>query len=510
MLKLTLSRHIAAAACAVFIISLTACGGGGGGTPSIPSPGGGGSPPPTSSPGATATPVGTSTPKATATPVQTATPMQTPTPIPTATPAGRGITMLPDTTGRFGLFQVFDWDGNPNHAPLSNAQIDSEAPHEDAVWGAFNPGTWDAAHSGMIVSRYMLPVDDDNTVSGHNLSWWQSNHPDWILYACDSGGNPTKMLAWSTSGFPEVPLDFTNPSVINYQMGLMIPYLKANGYNALAVDNTDLLNYLKGGNPEFGQPIVSGDYGCGTYDTSGNFHRLFGPGNDPAFITAMINWTHAVSQQLHNNGLKLIINHPLYNAPTDPNEQQMLANADGMLFEQGFTDYGKYQTAGSGIVNFAIEWGEYAQQHHVAFLITDYLCSSRGGTQPFNGNAPCPTDPNAIPAPQIDWSLATYALINEGGEDVYVSPQTGEWYSYRPDFTATYGAPCGAYAQIAPNVYQRRFNGGMVVVNANSSSYSVSLPANHAYHDLEGRAVTNPLHLTGTDGYVLLTTNGCT
>lgn len=417
--------------------------------------------------------------------------------------------MLPDTTGRFGLIQIFDWDGTSSHAPLTTSQIESEAPHFDSVWGAFNPGAWDAAHSGMIVSRYMVPVQDDNSVSGHNLSWWQSNHPDWILYACDSSGNPTKQLAWSGSYFQDVPLDFSNPAVVSYQMNLMIPYLRANGYNAIAADNTDLLNYLEGGNPNFGQSVTKGDYGCGTYDSSGNFHRLFGPGKDSAFISAMVNWVKAASSALHSAGMRLIVNHPLYNPPSDPNESALLSASDGMVYENGFTYYGNYMGNAANLVANAITWATYTQTHHIAFLITDYLCTGWNGTQPFNNNAPCPTDPSQIPAPQVDWSLATYALVNLGGTDVYISPQTGERMSYRPEFSTSYGAPCGSYTTVSSNVYERKFQGALVVVNASSGSYSFPLPSGHTYRDIEGQAVGNPLNTGPATGYVLLTSNGC-
>lgn len=496
-----ISRILALSAIALVSTVVSACGGGGGGGSSTPPVGGPppGGPPPTSGP--TATPMPTSTPA--------------PTPAPTATPAPPGaqsITMLPDTTGRFGLVQIFDWDGTASHAPLTASQIESEAPHEDTVWGAFNPSAWNSGHPGMIVSRYMLPVEDDNSVSGHDLTWWQNNHPNWILYACDGSGNPTKDLAWSTSYFPDVPLDFSNPSVIQYQMSEMIPYLKTNGYNTLAVDNTDLLNYLEGGNPNFGQHIVSGEYGCGTYDSSGTFHRAFGgplDAQDPAFISAMITWVKTVQSDLHSAGMKLIVNHPLYSPPTSTNESQLLAATDAMVYERGFTDYGKYMGEAANLVSNAVTWAQYTQSHHIAILITDYLCSGWNGTQAFNNNASCPSDPSQIPAPQVDWSLATYALVNLGGADVYISPQTGQRMSYRPEYSTGYGSPCGSYSKVTSTVYERKFQGALVVINAGSGSYSFALPSGHTYHDIESRLVSNPLLLGPADGYVLLTSNGC-
>jgi hypothetical protein len=381
------------------------------------------------------------------------------------------------------------------------------------VAGTFSQTAWNAAHPGMIVSRYTLPVEDDNSMSGHDLNWWQSNHPDWILYACDPNNNPTKQLAWSTSYFPDVPLDFSNPQVVQFQINEIIAYLKANGYNTLAVDNTDLINYLHGGNPLFGQQLISGYYGCGTYDTSGNFHRVFGgPLNaaDPAFISAMINWVRTVESALHNAGLKLVINHPLYNSPSNANEQQMLAATDAMVYERGLTDYGKYMSGEAySLVTNAISWATAAQTHHVAFLVTDYLCSGWNGTAAWNNNGPCPSDPSQIPAPQADWALATYALLNLGGADVYISPQVGQMMSYRPEYSTTYGQPCGSYSVQNTYVFVRKFQGALVVVNTATSATSYPLPSGHTYRDIEGRAVSNPLSLGPADGYVLLTSNGC-
>jgi hypothetical protein len=515
-----ISRQIALAAVALITISVSACGGGGGGssTPPVSSPtgpGNGGSPPPSGNPTATPTPGKTATPGPTPTPIQTATPSQTPTPMPTGSPVTTSITMLPNTNGRFGLVQIFDWDGNPSHQPMSSSQIANEALHYDSVWGAFNPGAWDSNHPGMYVSRYMLPTEDMYTISGHDLNWWKANHPDWILYACDTSNNPTKLLAWPTAYWPnDVPLDISNPQVVQYQMSVIIPYLKANGYNTMAADNTDLVNYLEGGNPNFGQTIYKGYYGCGTYDAGGNFHRAFNAlGNDPAFASAMVKWVQAAGAALHAAGLKLIVNHPLYNAPTDANESALLAASDAMVYERGFTDYGKYMNGeAAGLVSNAITWAKYTQSHGIAFLITDYLCSGWNGTAAWNGGGPCPTDPTQIPKPQVDWALSTYALINDGGTDVYISPQTGQWPSYRSEYSDTYGQPCGSYSTIASNVYERRFDKALVIVNASTSSYSLTLPANHLYSDIEGRAVPappGPLTVGPADGYVLLTSNGC-
>ncbi len=125
--------------------------------------------------------------------------------------------MLPNTNGRFGLIQINDAYGRAGTG-MSAGQVAAEAPHYDSVWGSFQPSVWNQNHPGMIVSRYVLPNEDVRLISGHDLTWFQQNHPDWILYACDNNGNPTHDPAASGTGFGDVPLDIHNPAVVQYQL----------------------------------------------------------------------------------------------------------------------------------------------------------------------------------------------------------------------------------------------------------------------------------------------------
>lgn len=456
---------------------------------------------------ATPTPVGTGSPHSTATPTATPTPVHTatPTPIPTATPttAPQSITMLPDTTGRFGLAQILDNYGG--ETPLSASQIQSEAPHYDFVWGSFDTPDWRSANPNVNLSRYVLDSEDMNLISTHDLSWWQANHPDWIFYACDSSGNPTRYLAWDEGYFPnDVPLAFYLPQVQQYEQQTWIPYLQTNHYNTLAADNMNLTNYTIAGNPNnSGAPTPqsgtgSSYYGCGTYDSSGTFHRQYSSRNDATYTSDTIAWASNMESALHAAGLKLVINFPLISASTsDPNVESLLSHVDGMLDENGYTHYGSLltTTAFSGTLG----WVEWAQQHNIAVMVTDYFCTGSS----------CSNDPSTLTAAQVDWALSSYAIGNNGGEDVYISPHGGSNYSYRNEYNTKYGAPCGAFSNPVPNVYVRKFLGGLAVTNAGTSSYALSLPSGHTYTDIEGRAVSNPLTVNAADGYMLLTTNGC-
>lgn len=496
-----LSR-IAGLTIVALLAALTACGGGGSGaaTPTVTSPGGGAAPGPA---GPTAAPTSSASPA----PTSSAPPPSTP-----------GITMLPDTSGRFGLIQILDDYGGT--APLTTSQIQQEAPHYDSVWGAFFPSTWESAHPGMIVSRYVLPNEDESLISGHDLAWWQSNHPDWILYGCDSNGNPTHDLAYGDTHFNDVPLDIHNPQVVQYQIEQLLgPYMIANGYNALAIDNVDFVNYLGSPNPNFGEGDPQpGWYGCGIWQGSSFVYRYGGPGiadqdtADPNFIADILNWVatahsdFATDPALAPYHLKIIVNHSFQNTP-DANDQTLLQNVDAEMDENGFTHYGEYAISGSlATFQHMTAWMEYLQQHHVAAMVTDYFC--RDGVNPATGAA-CSDDVSTLSPAQIDWALSTYALVNEGGADLYISPNRGSTYSYRREFATTLGAPCGEYTSSGA-LYYRKFAGALVVVNpSNGSEQPFSLPAGHSYTDIEGRPVSNPLEITGPDGYVLLTSNGC-
>ncbi|HZT13936.1 MAG TPA: hypothetical protein VFA29_14120 [Candidatus Baltobacteraceae bacterium] len=461
---------------------LTACGGAGGN-------------PPASNPGGTLQAAGS----------------RLPAPQATYTPA---TTILPDSTGRVDPMQIID-------LKMSQQDIDNEAPYEDLVWGAFFPQYWNQApgkNPNMILSRYFMPFNDDSVASGHNLTWWQQNHPDWIMYACDSSGNPLpngQQWVARDDGFPDVPLDIHNPAVIQYQMSVEIPYLKANGYNALAADNITFGNYLGGPNSLLGQNDPGqnygsdGWYGCGIFDQNNNFVRRYsGPNGNPAngagyadpnFIADLVNWVEQVEPILHQNGMKLLVNHPI-GIPGDPNEQAIVTHVDALTYEASFTNFDRFRAN----VPEIIQYMQYAQTNHVAYMDVDYFCKNDG--------SPCE---KFLTKSQKEFGIATYELGNEGGAALFMSPSGGQKYSYYPAYKLNIGTPCGEYTEplgYQALTYARQFSHGYVVVNNNYTggpTETVTLPS-HQYTDLTGRTVTNPLPVAPLDAYVLKTTeNGC-
>lgn len=412
---------------------------------------------------------------------------------PAGPPAASGPTIIADTTGRVGLFQEFDRLETP-------AQIQSDAPHYDAVWGASNAQIWDAAHPGMIVSRYFIPQEDRSELSGHDLAWFQSNHPDWILYACRADGTPTHDFAfWGGVGRPDVPLDFHNPAVIDYQVRQINGgYAATHGYNALAIDQVIFEDAMVGGNPNFGQTVTPGEYACGIW-SGATFVRRYNGVNDPAWTADMLAFVKGARTLLSTDAtlaphhMKILVNHPL-GSLNDPNEQALLGMIDGLVDERGYGDYGRYATpADANIFHSTTAYLSAVQKRGIAVFIINYFADA------------------AVTPAQREYTVAAYFMVNEGGADLFITPNVGASQEDFPEYSASLGKPCAEYSG-GPHIYMRKYSGGLVVLNAGSlpaPAEDAALPANHTYRDIDGRPVTNPLSIASNDGYVLTTSNGC-
>ena len=93
------------------------------------------------------------------------------------------------------------------------------------VWGA--PPTQISelrAGNPKILLSYYFPFyrdngsfDNQNLGIQQNLSYWRSFHPDWVLYKCDRS-TPAYYADDNDQSDNRMPLDFTNPAVIDWQL----------------------------------------------------------------------------------------------------------------------------------------------------------------------------------------------------------------------------------------------------------------------------------------------------
>jgi hypothetical protein len=107
---------------------------------------------------------------------------------------------LVDTWGNIHTFLTFDYN-IPNPIAVANRY--------ETVWGTSQKSihAYRAGNPNILLSYY-IPFNRDRDAH-HDLSYWQSFHPDWVLYKCDG---VTSAYEFSD---PNIPLNFTNPSVIS-------------------------------------------------------------------------------------------------------------------------------------------------------------------------------------------------------------------------------------------------------------------------------------------------------
>lgn len=425
------------------------------------------------------------------------------TPVPSTTdapanvpPNGTSTTpLLSMAKTKIAPFQVFDAWGSPR---VSVAAAEADGSRYSLIWGA-RPGmasAWRHNNSSLIATYYMPQETDASYVSwggiGHNLAWWQANHPDWVLYSCTASGTPTKIPAYVGSLPQNIPLDIHNPAVVQYQVNLAANYALKNGYNGLAYDEVLFQNIG-------GVSAGTGAYACGIYQ-NGTFVRRYAGKTDVAWANDTVAWVKAAHAIAKSHNLKLVVNHPA-GVYTNANEAALLANVDVDLNETGYADYSNY-TKSTSLFKATLDWTRYAQAHGAAPVTIDKFYQS-----------------SAVTPTQVEYGVATYLMGNEGGSGLFISNNPGYGVEqFHNEYDVNYGTPCGAYYggsatnSSSPDLWYRRYSNAFVVVNGGSTSRSsevAKLPAGHTYRDLEGRPVSNPLTVGNHDAYVLLTTNGC-
>jgi hypothetical protein len=343
----------------------------------------------------------------------------------------------------------------------------------DFVWGAQVDyvAAYHAANPALFLTYYMPFYRDNGTFSDsqatHDLAYWKSVHPDWILYQCD------RVTPAYFSTDPQIPFDFTNPDVISWQIQTYAQPASEKGYDGIAADNVDLGNL----------------YGaCGVYINGKWVQKYTGQPNDPQWRANVLLWLARMQAALHS------LKHPLALIPnlalevvstTDPLVEQVLSHVDGVVDEIGFTDSGKGYLTDD-------QWVHVIQfMQHVQSLGKPYYVINQF---PSVGRA------------QIQWALASYLMGKDHLAELFISTIQGyggeQWYQ---EYNAQPGSPTDAMQQ-TQNVYMRHYSHGLSIVNPSATqSYTVMIDGPERYHDLYGNSVGQTITLSPHSGVVLLT-----
>lgn len=391
------------------------------------------------------------------------------TPAPTKYTLENSIISNTHTSGSINLMLNF------THNVTDPAAI---AKYYSFVWGAaLQQVPQLRAGNPKIVLSYYFPFHRDNGSFDnqslgiqHDFNYWRSFHPDWILYKCNRS-TPAYYADDHDASDNRIPLDFTNPAVIDWQLQTYAVPASQNGYDAIAADNVDLMN----------------TYGaCGVYH-HGQWIQLFdGTQDDPQWRNAVLSWLTQMHWALHQ------LAHPLYLIPnlalgsllsSNPFVQQIVSNVDGIADEQGFTFHGNGAVTDANWLRKVQFIGSIQRQHKPYFIIDEV---------PNTNNA------------EMQWSLGTYLLSNEGSATLFISlPQDYGSDTRYPQYNIPIGNPTNEMYK-AQNVYWRDYTGGLIAANASSNnSFTVTTSSSH-YLDINRHAVSQTFNLPPHSAMILL------
>jgi hypothetical protein len=388
------------------------------------------------------------------------------TPIYTTHPGSvSGVRPFIDTWDNIHLFMSFDYK-IPKPSVIAN--------HYDFIWGADtdNVSPFRLNNPKMFITYYIPFNRDHGTFSNpnayHDLNYWKSVHPDWILYQCD------RVTPAYIDGNPNIPFNFVNPAVISWQIQTYAQQASANGYDGIDADNVNLQN-------------LSG--ACGSYQNGTWVQRYTGQNNDPQWITDIINWLSIMQQSLHSlqHPLALIPNlslSPL--TPSDPQAQQVLKHIDGILDEGGFTLYSQgYLTDGNWLQR--IQFIRNVQAMNKPYYIVNQF------------------PPISVNSNDIQWALASYLMSKEHLSALFISIRQGYGGDSRyGEYNAPIGSPLDEMYH-GQNIYWRDYSNGIVIVNPSSAyTYTASLSPGSHYVDLYGNTIGQSVTLQPHSGMVLL------
>jgi hypothetical protein len=380
-------------------------------------------------------------------------------------------------------------------AHVTSSEVQANSPNYAFVWDVWNGVNWAddfrATNSQSNLGWYTLPFVDDQdgrpdplppggdtpASRQRTLQWWMyevdgTGHPDWILYQCD-GLTPAYCVYDPPNTSPNMPLDFTNPAVVDWELRDALDRVPSTA-TALSFDFFSPRNL---------------SHACGIY-RDGRWVQLFtGESFDPLFNEAVFNWAREVRSglALQKNPKGLVVNSP----PTSYEDDEMaelIASVDGILDEEGFTYYGWDRS----YVNWRLKVRRMVevQNQGVAYYSVNYV------------NRYPPTED------ELNWILGSYLMGREHFAYVVIMEDTVGNYLYPAwphlaEYDAAIGHPCGPMGP-AQGVYVRDFSHGMSAVNPSDSIwYTVTLPPSN-FTDLYGAPIEGEVTLGPLSGQVLL------
>lgn len=353
-----------------------------------------------------------------------------------------------NTTDGFHWFLVFD-------TPILLANTSIDAKPYDLVWGASDLiiPMYRESNPEIVVALYIPWARDHD--GNNNISYWTSFHPDWVLYKCD---RVTPAFGFND---PHIPLDTSNPEVIEWQISKYVNMTKQFGYDGIAADNFALGNAVSA---------------CGVWNKDGEWVQKY-TGNwiDEAYANTAMYWVRTFSDRLKQEApdISFGINFSLNGAsPTDPIVTSVTDHVDYILDEAGYTNWGTHYPDADvwEDINVWIEGIQREGKHY--FGINEFAELTREAKE---------------------WGMASYLMSKNSRSSAVCTLIQG--YGFETKMTEyddlKIGRPLGPRYS-SDGLYMRQYSNGLAFVNPTPGPKNYTLPDDGiTYRDVEG-AVYNP------------------
>jgi hypothetical protein len=400
----------------------------------------------------------------------------TPTAKPIVTSYSAGLASLPgnpeDTANNIHV-------GLPSVTYIPNGQDLIDAiPAVQEVWN-WNNGERGSKYPSIYDGSY-FPVDRQPDIrynkGAEPLSWFQTQHPDWLEYQCDR-----TTIAYEFGQNTDIPLDTANPAVLSWLEATFYGSAAASGnFKHLDFDNFQMEN----GGSYNGQR-------CGHFDTSRHWVQQYnGKSNDPNYRVNEIKMANNLQSWLHKSypNVAFAANFSYDNTyPTD--SDSLMSHVDLLFDEQGFTNGNNgppyNYTDAAWVAKAGHTWNFIAAGH---------------GWQDINQFG---SSFSTLSKAQKQWAIANYLLLKNNASWIYICGyQEYGTLLLTPEYAAPIGSPTDTYFA-NQNVYRRDFTNGVVLVNP-SSHGSVTVWLSGTYHDLYGQTIGSKLTLAPVSAIILL------
>ena len=403
--------------------------------------------------------------------------------------------IYPDQNYLHGLIKPIDtWEGIHTFLVQDTFVEEKDFPElsrYDFIWaaGRFNHQHRPPIKPAMLVSGE-IPFDRDPNATyivndgDHTLDWYKKNRPDWVVYQCDR-----QTPAYEFGQTEVVPIDISNPAVIDFQVNFYGKWNATHGEDALGANNVSFKN-LHGR--------------CGVY-RNGQWVQLYsGEMIDPKWASDVSNWTRVVRNRLQALspplGLIIGLSPADFEVPVSPQLHELLGEIDGLIESGGFMDVHLKRLMDQAWVR-KVEFMREVQSRGLPY----YAINEFGPLLRFGDCSPA----KAIDRDGIQWVLASYLMAKEHSAAVFISGalQYGcaLWF---PEFEANVGHPCGEMRS-TQEIYERDYSNALTVVNpSGDKTHEVTLPPGKKYIDLYGIAASGKISMPPNSGLVLKLASG--